>query len=161
MIRLENILKISLQEVLKTSWRCLEDAFARRLEDVLKTSWRHLGKTSWRRLEDVLKTSWRRLEDVWPRRIYWSWSRRLEDVLKTSSEDVWVRRIYSSWSRHLLKAKTKGIFKPSSRRLHEDKCLMGAIILMIHIQNYGSLMLLKTEMSKYLIYCQELMKQDI
>ena len=67
MIHLENVLKISLQDVLKmswrrlqnvlkTSWRCLEDVFARRLEDVLKTSWRHLGKTSWKRLEDVLKT---------------------------------------------------------------------------------------------------------
>ena len=40
MVRLENVLKISLQDVLKTLWR--------RLEDVLKTSWR--------RLEDVLKT---------------------------------------------------------------------------------------------------------
>ena len=109
MIRLENVLKISLQDVLKmswrrlqnvlkTSWRCLEDVFARRLEDVLKTSWR--------RLEDVLKTSWRRLEDIWPRRIYWSWSRRLEDVfwrrmskvnifvlIKTSSEDKDERRL--------------------------------------------------------------------
>ena len=37
MIRLENILKTSLQDVLKTSWRCLEDVFARRLQDVLKT----------------------------------------------------------------------------------------------------------------------------
>ena len=96
--------------VLKTSWRCLEDVFARRLEDVLKTSWRHLGKTSWRRLEDVLKTSWRRLEDVWPRRIYWSWPRRLEDILKTSSEDVRLRRTYSSWSRRCL----KDVFKTSS-----------------------------------------------
>ena len=40
MIRLENVLKISLQDVLKMSWRRLEDVF----------------KTSWRRLEDVLKT---------------------------------------------------------------------------------------------------------
>ena len=72
MIRLEQVLKTSLQDALKTSWRCLEDVFARRLEDVLKTSWICL--------EDVLKTSWRRLEDVWPRRIYWSWPRRLEDV---------------------------------------------------------------------------------
>ena len=45
---------------------------------------------SWRRF---CKTSWRRLEDVWPRRIYWSWSRRLEDVLKTSSEDEDQRRL--------------------------------------------------------------------
>ena len=72
----QNILKASLQDVfadvLKTPWRYLEDAFARRLEDVFKTSWR--------RLEEVLKTSWRRLEDVWPRLIYWSRSRRLEEV---------------------------------------------------------------------------------
>ena len=39
MIRLEN--------VLKTSSRCLED--------FLKTPWKHLRKMSWRRLEDVLK----------------------------------------------------------------------------------------------------------
>ena len=76
MIRLERVLKTSLQDVLKmsrrrlehvfktswrrledvlkmflkTSWKGLEDVFARRLEDVLKTFWRHLGKTSWRRL---------------------------------------------------------------------------------------------------------------
>ena len=73
MIHLENVLKISMQDILKMSWRRL--------------------KTSWRRLEDVLKTFWRRLEDVWPRRIYWSWSRRLEEVLKTSSEDEDERRL--------------------------------------------------------------------
>ena len=73
-----------------------------RLENVLKTSSKRL-------LEDVLKTSWRRLEDVWPRQVYWSWSRRLLDILKTSSEGVWVKRIYSSWWRRLLKTKTKDI----------------------------------------------------
>ena len=72
MIRLENILKISFQDVLKMSWRCLEDVFERRLEDVLKPSWRCL--------ENVLKTSSERLENVWARRIHWSWSRGLEDV---------------------------------------------------------------------------------
>ena len=45
MIRLENVLNISLQ-------------------DVLTMSWRRFCKTSWRHLENVLKTSWRRLEDV-------------------------------------------------------------------------------------------------
>ena len=106
-----------LQNVLKTSWRRLEDVFARRLKDVLKTSWKRLAKTSWRGLEDVLKTSWRRLEDVWPKRIYWSWSRRLEDVLKTSFEDVWVRWIYSSWSRRLEDVFWRRRQKMSSRRL--------------------------------------------
>ena len=83
MIHLGKVLKISLQDVLKTpskhledvlkmSWRrfcetsedvrtCLEDIFARRLEDVLKAFWRGLDKTSWRRLENVLKRSWRRM----------------------------------------------------------------------------------------------------
>ena len=101
MIRLENVLKTSLQDVLKISWRRLEDVF----------------KTSHRRLENVFKTPWRRLEDVWPRRIYWSWSRRLEDVfwrplskanmfvlIKTSSrrlEDVFWRRRRKTSSRRL------------------------------------------------------------
>ena len=101
--------------VFKTSWRCLQDVFARRLEDVLKTSWRCLEdvlKTScvlkmcWRRLENVLKTYGQdeyigldqdvlktSSEDVRLRRTYSSWSRRLEDVLKTSSEDEDERRL--------------------------------------------------------------------
>ena len=114
MIRLQNILKASLQDVLKMSWR----RFCRRLEDVLKTSWqdvlkmswRPFGKTFWRRLEDVLarllegvlkmswqdvlKTSWRCLGKTSWRRMaktdYWSWSRRLKNFLKTSSEDEWL-----------------------------------------------------------------------
>ena len=98
--RLVNKNSLTWWYVFKTSWRCLQDVFARRLEDVLKTSWRCL--------EDVLKTSWRRLEDVWTRRIYWSWPRRLEDVLKTSSEDIRLRWTYSSWSRRL-----EDVFKTS------------------------------------------------
>ena len=121
MIPLQNILKASLQDVLKMSWTRL----CRPLEDVFKTSWRRLGKTSWGSLENVLKMSWRRLEDVWPRRIYWSWSRRLEDVfrrrmtkanifvlIKTSwrrLEDVfWRRRRKTSSSRR----KFAGIYLP-------------------------------------------------
>ena len=93
MIRLENVLKISLQDVLKTSWRCLEDVFARRLENVLKT----YGQDEYIGLDqDVLKTS---SEDVRLRRTYSSWSRRLEDVFwrrrrKTSSrslQDVFIK----------------------------------------------------------------------
>ena len=63
----------------------------RRVEDVLKTSWRCLqwtffcfprrpANTSWRHLEDVLKTSWRRLVKK-----FW---KRPGDVLKTSLEGV-------------------------------------------------------------------------
>ena len=134
--RLEDVLKTSWQDVLKMSWRHLEDVFKtswRRLEDVLKTflqgvlktSWKHLKDVLRRRLEDIFKMSWRRLEDVWLRWIYWSWPRRLEDVfwrrmakanmfvlIKTSwrcPEDVFWR-----WRR-----------KTSSRRLHQDECLVG------------------------------------
>ena len=65
--RLQNVLKTFLQAVLRTFWRRLQDVLKiswRRLQDVFKTSWRRLGKTSWGRLEDVR-----------PRRMYWSWSR--------------------------------------------------------------------------------------
>ena len=114
MIRLENVLKISLQDVLKTfwrhlqsvlktSWRCFEDVFARRMEDVLKTSWGRIGKTSWRRLENFLKTSWRCMAKA---NIFvlikTSW-RRLQDVF-------WRRRR-----------------KMSSRRLHQDELLLGKL----------------------------------
>ena len=49
--RLEDVLKTSCKDVLKTSWRPL----ARRLEDVLEDE----KLLRWRRLEDVLKTLWR------------------------------------------------------------------------------------------------------
>ena len=114
MIRLENILKISLQDVLKMSWRRL----SRRLEDVLKTSWRCLEDVFASRLEGVLKTSWKLLKDVWPKRMYWSWPRRLENVLKTFSEDVRLRRTYSSW-RRLQDVFWRWRRKMSSRRLQD------------------------------------------
>ena len=102
----------------------------------MKTSWKGLGKKSWRcledffagHLEDVFKTSWRRLEDVWPRRIYWSWPRRLEDVFwrRKAKANIFVL-IKTSW-RRLLKTKTKDVFKTSSRRLHQDECLLGCFL---------------------------------
>ena len=80
MVCLENVLKISLQEVLKTSWR-----------HMAKTNIMVLTKTSWRRKAKanifvLIKTSWRRFEDVF-------WRRR---------------------------------WKTSSRRLHQDECLLGS-----------------------------------
>ena len=108
MIRHENVLKISLQDVLKTSWRCLEEVFARRLHDVLKTSWRCY-------------------EEVLPKRIYWFWSRHLDDVLKTSSEDVWLRRIDSFWSRRLENVFWRHLLKMSSE-LNDERRLQDAFI---------------------------------
>ena len=87
MIRLENVLKISLQDVLKTSWRCLEDVFARRLEDILKT----YGQDEYIGLDqEVLKTSWR---------VFWR---------RKAKANIFVL-IKTSWSR-LLKTKTKDVF---------------------------------------------------
>ena len=131
MVCLENVLKISLQDVLKMSWR--------RLEDTLKRSWRCF-EASWRRLknvfkmpwQDILKTSWKRLEDVLKTYGHDEYIGVDEDVLKTSSEDARLRRTYSSWSRRLeddfktssedgderrlLKTETKDVFKTSSSR---------------------------------------------
>ena len=73
-----------LQDVLKTSWRCLEDIFVRRLEEVLKTYEQdeYIGLD-----QDVF---WRRLtkENIF------SWSSCLEDVLKMSFEDEDERRLH-------------------------------------------------------------------
>ena len=140
MIRLENVLKTSLQDVLKMSWA--------RLQNALKTSWRYLEEVN------ILKTSWRCLEDVFARRLEgilkMSW-RCLEDVLKAYGQDKHIdldqgvlktpsRRILKMYDfgeyicldqdvlktcwRHLLKTKTKEAFKTSPRRLHQDECLL-------------------------------------
>ena len=117
-ICLENVSKISLQGVLKISWRRFEDDFRmywRLLEDVLKTFLQDVLKTSW---QGVLKISWRRLEDIFET----SW-RRLEDVLKTSwrrLEDAWLRQIYYSWPKRLEDVFLRQRRKTSSRRLHQD-----------------------------------------
>ena len=100
--------------ILKTSWRRLEDVWPGRIY------WSWPG-----RLEDVLKTS---SEEVRLRRAYSSWSRRLEDVLKTSSEDVRLRRTYSSWSRRLENVFWRRRRITSSRRLHQDECLLGRFL---------------------------------
>ena len=95
MIRLENILKISLQEVLETSWRCLEDVFARGLVDFFKMSWRRPGNVLGAYSQD-------------------EYIGLGQGVLRASSEGVWLRRMYSSWSGRLLYAKEKGVLDMSS-----------------------------------------------
>ena len=116
----------SWKHLCKTSWRRLEDIFARRI-----------SKTSWRCLEDLLKTSWRCFEDVFARRLedvlktygHDEYIGLDQNVLKTSSEDVWLRWIYSSWWRRLENVlemssedederRLQNVFKtPSSRRM--------------------------------------------
>ena len=89
---LKNILKIPwrlLQNVFNMPWRSPEDIFARLFEDVLKTTWKCLedvlkkyGTTEYIRLkQDVLKTS---SEDVWLREVYLSCPRRLRQV-----DNIW------------------------------------------------------------------------
>ena len=145
------LLKASWRRLCKTSWRCLEDVFARRLVDVLKTSWRGLGKTSWRCLEDVFKTSWRGFEDVLEDVLKTSlrclgrasW-RHLEGILKTylrRLEDVFWRRMTKANIFVLVNATWKrlgNVFwrrrrKTSSRRLHGDKCLLGYFLQFVGI----------------------------
>ena len=102
-----------------TSWKGLEDIFARRLEDALKMFWRRLGI----RLKDILKISWRRLK-TFDQDEYIGLDKdvfeRLEDVcwrcinkgniialIKTSwrhlGDDFWRSRWKKSW---LIMAKT-------------------------------------------------------
>ena len=122
--RLRNVLNASRRRVNKNS---LSWWYA------LKTSWRYLFKTSWRRLEDFLKTclqdvsktSWRRLEDVWPRRKYWSWPRRLEDVFWRRKAKANIFVLIKTSSRRLQDVFWRRIQKTSSRRLHQDKRLLG------------------------------------
>ena len=127
MIRLQNVLKMSSRRICETSWR--------RFEDVLKMSWR--------RLEDVLKTSWKRLEDVLKTYGQDEYIGLDQDVLKTSSEDVWLIKIYSSSSRCLEDAlktffevddekRLHDVFKTSSRRLHQDECLLDSDYCPLH-----------------------------
>ena len=94
MIRLGNVLKISLQDILKTSTKCLKG--------VLKMSWSRFCMTSWKRLETswrrtskmniliLTKTFWRHLVDVF-------WTRKAKVnifvLIKTSClQDVFWRR---------------------------------------------------------------------
>ena len=71
MIRLENVLKTSLQDILKmpsksledvfkTSWRCLEDFLKTFLQDVLKMFWRrlHQDKCLLGLLSQIIPRNW-------------------------------------------------------------------------------------------------------
>ena len=104
MIRLENVLKISLHDVLKTSWRCLEGVS----QDVLKTFWKRLQnvlKTSWKRLEDVLKTYSQDECIGLDQDVFWRRKAKANIfvLIKTSSEDEDEKRL-------------QDVFKTSSSR---------------------------------------------
>ena len=58
------ILAIHLEDIFKTSLRCLTKTFSRRFPIVFKTSCKRVFKTSSRCLQDVSKTSSRRLQDI-------------------------------------------------------------------------------------------------
>ena len=124
MIRLENVLKISslrfLEDVLKTSSECIEDFLKMSWRRFYKTSWRRLGKASWRSLEDVFKTSSKRLQDV----LKMSWRRFCKTSWRCMAKTNILFLTKTSWRR------LKDVFlrrrrKTSSRRLHQDKWLLG------------------------------------
>ena len=103
----------SIDELLKTYWRCLEDIFARRLEDVLT-----------RHLENVLSTSWRLMTmmyDLCLRRIYLSWLTHLKEVLKTSSkpENEWRRPdVFKMSSLRQIFAGKKHVYSNHENKFH-------------------------------------------
>ena len=125
--RLVNKNSLTWWYVFKTSWRCLQDVFARRLEDVLARRLEDVLKTSWRRLENVLKTSWRRMAKTNILVLTKTSWRCLEDVFwrRMINKNIFVF-IKTSW-RRLSKTKAKDVFKTSSRRLHQDECLLGIL----------------------------------
>ena len=89
---------ISLENVLKMSWRCFQN--------VLKTPWRRLGdllETSWRRFQNILKKSWR----------------CLKDVLKTYDQEEYVDLDQDVFWRRMSKANTFVLIKTSWRRLED------------------------------------------
>ena len=67
---IEDILKTSLQDFLITSWKRVDDIFARCLEDIFKTPCRLMTKAN---IFILIKTSKTSPEDVWQRWIYSSW----------------------------------------------------------------------------------------
>ena len=72
---------------MKTSWKCLEDIFARLLQHVLDTSSRHLCKTN---IFLLIKTFSRRLLKTYEQGEYIDLD---QDVLKTSSEEKHKKRL--------------------------------------------------------------------
>ena len=112
----QDVFKTFLQEVLRTSWRGFEDVLVRRLaswwhlENVLKTRWRRMTKTN---TLVLIKMFWRHLQNV-----FWK---------RMSQANLFVL-IKTSWKR-ILKTKMKDVFQISSRRLHQDKCLLDYVFL--------------------------------
>ena len=96
MIRPESVLKTSLRDVLKMSWR--------RLEDVLKTFWRPMTKAN---ILVLIKTSWRRLLTTYE---YSEYVCLDQDVLMTSSEDEDERRLQDVFKTSLSRRMFAGIF---------------------------------------------------
>ena len=80
------VLKTSLQNISRMSWR--------RLQNVLQALFQDILKIFWRRPQNVLKTSWGRLEDIWRRQIYSPWSKCLEDVFLRRRQKTFSRRLY-------------------------------------------------------------------
>ena len=117
-MRFENVLKISLLDVLKMSWRHLEDVFKtslKRLEDLLKAFLQDVLKRFSKRLQNVLKTSWQDEYIGLDQDVFWRGKAKV---------NIFVF-IKTSW-RRLLKTKTKDVFKTSSRRLHQDEYFQGS-----------------------------------
>ena len=141
---------IRLEDVLKTLFK----TFWRRFEDMLKTSWQDVLRMSWRRF---CKTSWRRLEDVWSRRIYWSWPRSLEDFFwrRMTKANVFALT-KSSWRRRQNTSSRRlwNVFKTSlSRPMFGGKCVNKWFLMFKVTIKWKKLMLREALLPKKNSYC--------
>ena len=93
------------QDILKTSWK--------RLEEVFNVTFFFSSKTYWRRLQVVFETCFR---DVFLKKS----SRHLEDVFKKKSCKHVLKK---SWK--IFNCYTEIVFKTSSRRLGKQEFLLG------------------------------------
>ena len=138
-----------------------KDAFARRLENILARGLEDILKTSWRRLEDVwrrlCKTSCRCLEDVWSRRIYWSWPRSLEDFFwrRMTKANVFALT-KTSWRRRQNTSSRRlwNVFKTSlSRPMFGGKCVNKWFLMFKVTIKWKKLMLREALLPKKNSYC--------
>ena len=130
MIPLQNILKASLQDVLKMSWTRLSDLlkmFSKRLEDALARRLEEVLKTFWKRLEDVLKTYGQDEYIGLDQDVFWRQRTKANIfvLIKTSwrcLQDVFIKT-YVCWEWYQITQSITNILVDTGRKLNVHKTL--------------------------------------
>ena len=125
------VVKTSSRHVLKTSSARLQ----RNNFTSSKTSCKDVLKTSWRRLEDLLQDvledqkllRWKRLEDSWRHVLKTSW----RHVLKRS----WRHILKTSWG-HVLKTSLRHVLKMSAKRLGDKQHVFWSYLYLTNLNVY-------------------------